>query len=582
MRLKPNYQTPLLPMVLLFGILVLIASPSLNAPFILDDLDQLHQTASQHSVFDAFKPDCYGLYRPVKTVVFYALAKLFPNDPLYWRLFGLTIFLVSTGLMYTLSRRLFSSTWFALVSAAIWAMAPTQVSTIAWCSSLNIQLMAMTSLAAILLFDQLQSKPRSVLESTLFVAGILLAYAFSFFSYESSIVLPGLLLVWSLCRKQKILSRTSVATMLACGMTALALLGIRQLMKGNFGIDNNSIHGFSPLQLSGASGKIIWDHFSLWFWPFGRQAITGTLVNHELLLQSVQFVVSWICLAICALTGWLTRRNFPLLGLGLLFFFIAFFPMSNLVPLFNGPYADYYLIIPSVGLTLALTGSLKVLVQKLGAKTGSPTRLLTLLLLLTIVSTRVFAAGSAWFWSNAWKDELVLFTNTLNTFPQAYTAKASIARNLHLRGECTVAESLAKDAAQSAPWFMQARYVLISIYLKTGKLEEALAETRDVLETHPTQIFPWSAMGFLEENHLHDRTRAIEAYRVAQRLTWQTGSENSIINLARLLSLEDRDKEALAVLETAMETAPGAKSLGMIYEMFKINPDLFRNAAEAK
>jgi hypothetical protein len=53
-----------------------------------------------------------------------------------------------------------------------------------------------------------------------------------------------------------------------------------------------------------------------------------------------------------------------------------------------------------------------------------------------------------------------------------------------------------------------------------------------------------------------------------------------MINVTRLLSLEGRDAEALAILEQVQARAPGAKIVSIILPAFRQNPDLFRDAVE--
>lgn len=492
---KHPHMASLFGLALILGTLVFIAFPSLNAPFLLDDVDQMQQTAAQCSVGEALQRDCYDLYRPVKTLAFYMLYHLFPESPLHWHIAGLALFCVSTLLFYLLSKRLFKKTWMALAAAAIWALAPTQVSTYVWSSSINIQVMTLGVLSALLFLDMLSSS-RSAPIRILLILGIVCAYTIAFLSYESAIVLPALLLIWAYARHLKILSKDNVVALLACGATGLALLIVRQLMKGNLQIDNVQIHGFSALQLAGVSGHITWHHLSLWCWPFGRQAILGTLVNNG---QSIHFLWGWLLLTGTTATVWFARKACPLILPGWLFFVISFLPMSNLLPFFNGPYADYYLIVPSMGLTFALVAVLGALVSRMPATRQPGAQMLLILLCILISLLRLGAAGSAFTWSKAWNDETILYTNTLKTFPEAYTAKANLARCLSIPAEQAYAEQLALDAVESAPWYTNGRYVLISIYLKTGRLEEAMQETEIVLSKSPTQLYPWSVMGYLSE-----------------------------------------------------------------------------------
>jgi tetratricopeptide (TPR) repeat protein len=568
-----------LAIVLLCAVVFGISAQSLSAPFILDDLDLIAQVKTYDSLQQAFRKDCYNLYRPVKTAAFYILSTYWMDSPAVWRLSSLGLYVLSIAVLYVLLVRIVPSRPLAFASTAVWATAPTQVSGLVWSSCINIQIMLLAMLIAVLFHDELQRKPRSVAGCAAFQAGIVFCYLIACFSYEGAVVLPALLLIWDLCRRRNIFAVKSVLSLAVSGAAGLVFLWIRHQMKANITIENESIQGFSALGLSYASAHITLDHVVSWLWPFGRQSICGPLVRSSQEGQSWLFLTAWPVLPVVTVLAWLGRRKAPLILFGLAWFMVSFLPMSNLLPLFNGPFADYYLILPSIGLAVALVGAVAALWPYLQEKAPSVKRIVLLLLVLITAGSRLLAAGTAFRWSRAWNSEIRLYDRTLTARPEAFTARTSLAQCLLRDGHLEQAEQLALEAVHEAPWFEPAKYVLISVYLHSGRLGEAVPYAEQVRESAPEHLFPWVVSGYLYEHHLDDVEQAIRCYGHVLRLPWAQNSDAAIIELTRLLSLQHKDDEALAALDQAAQKAPGSENLQQFRNVFEQQPDMFRNAA---
>ena len=65
-------------------------------------------------------------------------------------------------------------------------------------------------------------------------------------------------------------------------------------------------------------------------------------------------VASWLTVAFMIYAAIRLRNCMPYVAFGICWFIAAFAPVSNLLPMFNGPFADYYLGLPSIGLSIAV------------------------------------------------------------------------------------------------------------------------------------------------------------------------------------------------------------------------------------
>ena len=98
MTATPTTHQPLSPvwreifaMAILLAVVCLVAWPGMQAPRLLDDVDQLSHIRSFTSWKDCVGRDCYGFFRPVKNLIFFSCGQL-PVFP--WHALNLSIYLV--------------------------------------------------------------------------------------------------------------------------------------------------------------------------------------------------------------------------------------------------------------------------------------------------------------------------------------------------------------------------------------------------------------------------------------------------------------------------------------------------------
>ena len=531
-----------------------------QSPFMLDDLQQITQSASFSSAWDSVRQiGSFGYFRPVKNLIFYLFLKAFPDNPAYWRGVGIFVFLLSFLLVYRLSRRLFNSVFLALGASAIWALAPTQVSGWIWCSCLNIQFMVFFSLLALYLYDLALFYEGSRSRYRWLVGGQLACYFVAFFSYESAIVLPALLLLWNWVRRHSF-DRKSRNLFLLNTILGVLLFALRQVVKGKLSVGDEFIHGYTPLQLSSLSAYFYFDHLFSWVWPFGRQTIFHPLAQpfSEMWRQAL---LAWGFLFSFSMLLFKLRKRAPLLLFGWAWFCIAFLPTSNLIPFFNGPFFDYYLILPSVGLAIFFVSLLQEVLRATQAQPNRWKRFGLLAFFSALLFLRILCVPTAFFWAKNWQSERRLYFTSLQNFTEAYSAQVALAQVLLNEGHVAPAEALLKGAMEKVPWYEQAHRSYISLLLNTQRWSEAETQTRSAMEQFPPSAYYWSVLGFIQERNASGRNAAIESYRRALALPWQENSEYATVRLVNLLLSNEQLDEALRVLKKAREAAPGSEDL---------------------
>ena len=532
-----------------------------TAPPLLDDVDEMDYIQSRPGISELFRQDCYGLFRPVKNMLFLLVTRTGPVRPIIWHGLSWLLFLTVTGLAWAVFRRLLRQAGWAMAAAALFALAPTQVSSLAWFSCANILAMTGLLLAALLAYDEARQRAAAAAWPFWLLAAT--AYGLALFSYESALCFPVLLILWDAVRGRPTwCSSSSRRAYFGFALLAVGYAALRYAVRGQFHLDNENIQPQPAWHLTLASAWFTVDHLSLWLWPFGRQNLLGTFVWQPSLMGA-RLLPAWGLAGGVALTLFLLRHRRPLVAFGGVWFVVAFLPTSNFIPLRSGPFADYYLVLPSFGLALVLTDLLRWLwarqVETRRVRRATALGALALVCLLTV--WRGAAAAEGLVWASAWNSPVDLLQRTLAARPESYAAEHNLARLYLINGQLEEARHAAEKAQQQAPWSGQAWMVLGDVHTRQGRAQAALACYEKAAALRPGDGYPLSGRGYVYETLLNDAPQAETCYRQALALRWTSSSLTAAINLSRLLAMSRRLDEALQVIAAALQHAPAAAEL---------------------
>lgn len=396
--------------------------------FSMDDSDELTFVRQADSIWALMTRDGFSLFRPIKNFVFLAFA--FLEDAWLCRSLAILIGILTYFPVRAMGRRIFGSEGLGLAFAAIWLLAPTQVSCVAWLSCVNIQIMAGACAMAFVFHDR--SGDCSGGCRRRFAALSSLCYFLALCSYECALALPGMFFFHDLCmRTDRLKDRSTWKIYTVYGLVAVGYMILRTAFSAA-----NELHGSFPpgvtrIQLIAASALFLVEHLQSWAWPFGRMAVLG--YYSPWITPSWVLALSWsLPVVMLAVAAFCWKRN-RMVTFGIMSFFALYFPVSNVLGLGNNPYGDYYLAIASFGLVTMLVEVLRLLIVH---RKGRPL-LLGLAVLLTGV--RVLAVAEAASWADAWGDPEKAFADGLRTFPSSVNNEQMLIKTRAHRGNLSVA-----------------------------------------------------------------------------------------------------------------------------------------------
>lgn len=364
--------------------------------------------------------DAFGYFRPIKNLLWFGFSRLEPYGIEWCHILAIAIGIVSFFPVLLLCRRIFANEWKALAAATTWLLSPTLVSSAAWLSCVNIQMMVAFASAAIVLHD------KGWEGGTFHPARFGCADVFLFLalvSYECAIAVVLILLAFDwILRPGRLRNRVAWKAHACHWIVAAVYLMLRAHVGANVKMQHRWIEATRG-QLILSSPFFTARHFTDWFWPFGKFSVGGSYIWGE---------VSPMALAGCAAIGIavlvfaiLSRKRFPALSFCLLFALLAFAPVSNCLGHGNGPYGDYYLALASVGLSV---GSIEI-VWRIATIRG-PLFLPAFAIAASFVLARVAAVPEAARWARFWSNDRLAYAESLHNHPESLQNQLGELRNL--------------------------------------------------------------------------------------------------------------------------------------------------------
>ncbi|HIE11471.1 MAG TPA: tetratricopeptide repeat protein [Kiritimatiellae bacterium] len=561
--------------------------PSLHAGWLpLDDLPQLYHIRGGRHLGDLLGRDVFGFFRPMKNLLFVGFDMLSQWGMAGVRLLAICVGACSAAGIYWFLVSLFRSQTWALVGTMLWLLSPTTLCGICWLSAVNIT--AMTGLIGSAGAMRELALMRRGVRGCVWGLGAVGCLVLALACYEGAVAaVPAFVALDLFLHPERFTSRVGTLRrrVVALHLVYLGIiavyLGAYPLLRGAGAIHGGKFSGASAAEASFASAYFFLQHLWAWVWPFGRMAVLGAYISGEVPLW--RLVSSWIILAGLAVATVGLRRRHPVCSFGVAWFLICFTPMSNILGSRSGPYGEYYLILPSVGLAAAATQCLRRLFAGIG-------RTLTLLRIsagLGLLAWRLAAVAEAAVRADIWTSPAAIWERTLRTFPNAFGAMVELAKLRVAAGDYVGADSLLQKALEIAPDLSGALAVKAVVTDRTGDPLKALGYVERLLQDQPGNPWALRFKGYLYEDRLGRPEEAGELYRRAvQRRPWNLYSVDAAQAWACWLATRGRRKEAIQLWEECLRYAPHDPvihyNLATAYRQEGLSPDqAARHAAEA-
>lgn len=593
MEPSPARASRITPRPLFFGLVLCLLTLAVYLPVLRHDFvnfdDPLYVTANPRVqaglTWDGFvwawQANVASNWHPVTMLSHMLDCQIFGLNPKGHHLTSLLLHLASVWALFEVLRRMTGAPWRSAAVAALFAVHPLHVESVAWIAERKDVLSGLffvLALGAHLAFTRQRTAKRYAL--------LLLAFALGLLAKPMLVTLPCVLLLldlWPLGRLRPV-SRRSVWLLLRekipLFVLSLAISAVTVYTQQ---------HSLARLQAvpfwrrigNALVSSVVYGAKSFWpaklavFYPLPHAVPPWKGAGAAALLAAV------------TLLALLRLRRSPWLAVGWLWFLGMLVPVIGLLQVGRQGMADRYTYLPSIGLFLALVWeaaelaeAVKIATLRRAVHAALATATIALLAVLSVVCRRQV---------DTWKDSATLFRHAIAVTdgnylahlnlgialsragqeqgaiaeynralaiqPNMVEAQAALGTILHRQGHDTAALPHLQRAVQLRPDNAQVRHTLAITLEDLGRHDAAIAQLRKAVELSPRFAEAHYGLGSLLQKK-GKTGEALEHYRIA--LDINPGLTDLYAPTAALFAARGQLAEAARLLTEAVRRQPGS------------------------
>ncbi len=449
---------------------------------------------------------------------------------------SLLLHLANTLLLFLLLRRMAKSIWRSALVAALFAVHPLHVESVAWVAERKDVLSTLFWLLttwAYVLYTEKPGIKRYVPVFILFTLGLM--------TKPMLVTLPFALLLldyWPLNRRQKgpgtlVLEKIPlfVLVVASCAVTFYA-------QRNSGAVQTLAVF---PIGVRAANALVAYAGY-IWkmLWPANLAAI----YPHPGISLPVSYVLGSLVLllGLTALALWVGRRHKYLI-VGWLWYLGTLIPVIGLVQVGGQSMADRYSYVPLIGLFIAIAWAIPELHDR-RIKIAASTVLCAVVLALSI---------GAHAQTKYWHDGYSLFTHALDVTNGNWLAHNNLGNIYRGNGDMVSAEEEYRQALDINPSSDLAHLNLCTILSQTGRPDEAVAEGETAVRIAPNNFEAHNnlAIAYASLGRLRD---CIAEFRKVVEIKYDYPKGH--FNLGRALMLDGQHDEAMKEYRVCISQQP--------------------------
>jgi tetratricopeptide (TPR) repeat protein len=542
--MKESWRSARLGGVLIVLLTLVAYFPAMRGGFIWDDDDHLTGNPAMLSVGGLkriWSSLAVSRYYPLTLTSFWVQRHFWGLHPLPYHVVNIALHAVNAVLLWALLGRLkVRGAW---IAAALWALHPVCVESVAWVTELKNTQSGLFFLLALLTFLRFEHglRPRDyVIAMVCGVAAML--------SKPSTVVLPGVMLLcawWQRNRwKRSDFLRVAPLMVFAVGISLLTIVEQHHHIERDPAFERTMTAAQRLVQ----AGYAVWFYAGKLLWPTDLCFIYP---RWELRAHSAVAWVPLVGLALVAGALWYFRRagwaRATTFGLG--YFILALLPVLGFFDIYFFQFsfvADHFQYLASMGL-IALAVSTGTTVCSRAGQWG---RYLGMFIAAAVL---IMLGVSTWRQAHVYQDIETLWRDTLTKNPDAWMAQYNLGNALLQQGK--VSEAIAKYAAalRIKPDYVEAHNNLGTVLASQGKVSEAMAQFVAALHIDPDYAEAHNNLGtiFVDQGKVSE---AITEYTAALRI--KPDSEKAHYNLGNALLQQGKISEAIRQYEQVLRITP--------------------------
>jgi tetratricopeptide (TPR) repeat protein len=528
---------------LLAALCLAVYLPGLSNGFVWDDELYISRNPavvaglSAASLRWAFTTFYAGNWHPLTWVSHLADVQLFGLEPLGHHGTNLFFHGANAILTFLVFRRLTGIRWSSACVAALFAVHPLHVESVAWVAERKDLLSTLFLLLALYAWIGRLRRP-----GVRRVAVAVPLYALALLAKPMPVTFPFLLLLldwWPLGRL--VPGRLTARVIEKLPFFALAALSCAVTLAAQSSVD---AVGSVPVGVRLANIAVSYCRYlAMTFRPAGLALLYPFPAE-----APAPAVIAMAAVALGTVTAIVlaVRRPAPALAAGWFWFLGTLVPVIGFVQVGTQALADRYTYLP-------LTGIFVMTVWGIGDRLGRD-RGARLALLAATAAVVALLATAARKQVLLWRDPVVAFSNAIRVTRDNVIAHANLGAHYFERGDDPLAEREFRSAIAIADDFAVAHAGLAQLFERQGRIDAAIAEYRAALRGNPRLAEAYNNLGALLA--VSGQWREAE-FSIRQSLLLRSEFPSAQSNLGKLLGSQGRIAEALPHLREAVRLSAG-------------------------
>ena len=500
-------------------------------------------------------------WHPLTTMSHMLDCQLFGVNPGAHHLVNVFFHSIAAVLLFILLAQITNSIWASAFVAAVFAIHPLRVESVAWIAERKDVLSGvffMLTLLAYFRWTRKQTVGRYLAMSILFACGLM--------SKPMLITTPIILLLldyWPLNRSQKSEVRSQKSsnppwTKLVVEKVPLFVLSIGScfatLWAQNFALGSTQ---FLPLQWRVTNALFSYfEYVRQMFWPVD---LIPFYVHPENRLEIWRLLIAAISLIALTAIVIVRRKQNPYLLVGWLWYLVMLIPVIGIVQVGLQGHADRYTYLPQIGLDIALVWLIWDLTKSClprrsaSAKAGRPQKIIMSAAAAIVLIT---LSSLSWKQTTHWRDTEALWRHTLAVTPDSDVAHAGLGGILFVRGQIDESIDHYERALRLRDGNVAAHFGLGRALAAKQKTDPAIFHFQKALSIQPDNIGASNDLGvmFASKGEIRE---AISAWQ--QSLSFDPDNADAANNIAWVrATATDPDlrdgREALELAQRALRS----------------------------
>ncbi len=553
----------------------------LKNEFVLDDTRLIVDNPfikNPENIGEAFHNDFWwgttlgfsGLYRPVTIISYIANYSVSGLNPLFYHFFNIILHLMVVLSIYTFLILLYEDRFVAFLATALFAVHPIHTEAVTWISGRPDLLAAFFFFSSLTIFTKLCRNKRSRITSLSLLFFSLILYLLALLSKENSIVLVGILpiILYFLAAKK---SSNTIGTTIRSvfGRSALlkysgyiAITGIYLLLRwnmlGHIAFRPHAAVLGNPLIEANLYERIVTSSFLFLKYLMLTIAPVWLSIDYtawQIPLSSFPLsVLDFISLIVVA--GFLFFLVFTFIKSSRWFFPLAFFAVtysivSNIFYIVWIMFTERFIYIPSLAFFVLFALTCDLILRRINM--AEKRRLYLYISYAAIGLILALFAARTFVRNDDWRNESVLWTQTVRVVPRSAAAHANLGKVLMQIGKTREAEAEFLHSISIYPGRAELYINLADLYANQEDSQKAKEQYLKAIQLNPKSYEAHYNLAFLHES-LGEIEESIKEYQKAIDL--YPFSAEAMNNLGAIYLKVGRFSEAQKLFQDAYNVSP--------------------------